>query len=190
MESKSKRLSTIPLVVDVERNIDGYEMVRCAYYSIESETPLLGTEIEIQGTDHPFLFLHLEAIFLGSPINQDYFYSTDDIDAMYEFTESHEGLFVDINDIWIPISWFGKQEIKQGRIFRIPVDRFIACWKFRHDHIAVEELIATDLKEVAVYLDYSEEESRSFDEWTRLQISQSQEFYHSNRDNYLQKIKS
>ncbi|NND34132.1 MAG: hypothetical protein HKN76_16210 [Saprospiraceae bacterium] len=194
----SRKLSSIPLVVDVIRMIDGYEMVRCAYYSIESETPLLDTEIEIEGKNNPFLFIQMEAIFLGSPDRLDHFNSTSDIDAMYEFAERHDGIFVDINDVWVPLTWFDQTEIKSGMVFRIPIDKFISCWKFRHNHIAVEVFLAEEIKEIRTkqkalarpYLVHSKGETSTFEEWTQQQISQSREIYQNNRDNYLQKIKS
>lgn len=181
--------STIPLVVDAVRMIDGYQMARCAYYSIASDTPMLDTDIQIEGTNRPFLFIQLEAIFLSPPNTQDYFNSMDEVNSMYEYAEQYEGIFVDINDIWVPYQWFGVEEIEAGMIFRIAIGQFINCWKFRNDQITVETFLEDSVIErKEAILAYSNEETSAFKSWTDQQIERSREIYRENRDSYLQKI--
>ena len=190
MNQETGPSNTVPLVVDAVRMIDGHEMARCAYYSIASEAPMLDTDIQIEGTNRPFLFIQLEAIFLSAPNTKGYFNSIDEVNAMYEYAEQHDGIFVDINDIWVPYKWFGVEEIEAGMIFRIAIDQFIRCWKFRNDQIAVDEfLINSSIEErEEPILSYSNEETTAFQSWSDQQIEQSREIYLENRDNYLQKI--
>lgn len=189
MDSETPNKTTIPLAVDAVRTIDSYKMARCAYYSIASETPMLDTTIQINGANRPFLFIQYEAIFLSSPYTKGHFSSIDEVNAMYEYAEQHDGIFVDINDIWVPYAWFGVEAVEIGTIFRITVEHFIRCWKFRNDQIAVDELLGDpDRYEAESILSYSNEETNAFKSWADQQIAQSQKIYRENRDNYLQKI--
>ena len=190
MNQETHRSNTILLVVDAVRMIDGHQMARCAYYSIASDVPMLDTNIQIEGTNRPFLFIQLEAIFLSAPNAKGYFNSIDEVDSMYTYAEQYDGVFVDINDIWVPYQWFGVEEIVAGMIFRIATDRFINCWKFRNDQITVETFLKDSVVEKKeAILSYSSEETNAFKNWTDQQIELSREIYRENRDSYLQKIK-
>lgn len=178
----------IPVVTDVERYIDGINMIRCSYYSIQSDIPMPNWEINVSGTSTPMLLLNLEAILVGPIQNVDKFNRMEDIDSMYEFVEQNEGLFVDINDVWIPSTWFGVKEIKQGLVYRISQENFSLCWKLRNDNISLEEFIAESRNIKEPFISFSEEETSVFHEWTKKQIQGSQEIYQGNRNNYLQKI--
>ncbi|MEN8185519.1 MAG: hypothetical protein ABFR05_00160 [Bacteroidota bacterium] len=195
----SNRDNMIPIIVDVERNIDGHQMVRCSYFSVQSDEPLLNWKINIRSSNSPIVLLNLEAILVGSPSNPNDFKTIEDINEMYDFIEdSNEGLFVDINDIWIPVEMFGKTDIEQGMVFRIPDEQFILLWKFRNDRISIEELFSDeerfvhkmmpDLKQKPpVY--FSEEETMAFQKWTYKQIEQSRMRYNENKKHVLKKIK-
>lgn len=189
MEQETTVSSTVPLVVDAVRNIEDHEMVRCAYYAIASDAPVLDANVRVDGTNRPFLFMQLEAIFLNPPSTKDQFDSVDAVDAMYEYAAQYEGLFVDINDIWVPLAWFGYEDIRPGRLFRITIDDFINCWKFRNDQITVAVFLEESFSKRDIpRLYYSEEETAAFKAWTERQIALSREIYHQNRDSYLQKI--
>ncbi len=181
--------TTVPLVVDAIRSIEDHEMVRCAYYAIASDAPVLEANVQVDGTNRPFLFMQLEAIFLNPPDTQDQFDSIEAVDAMYEYAARYDGLFVDINDIWVPLTWFGYEDIRPSRLFRIAIDDFIHCWKFRNDQITIDVFLAESYsKRDGPSLYYSEEETAAFKAWTERQIALSREIYHQNRDNYLPKI--
>lgn len=179
----------IPIIVDVERNIDGIKMIRCSYYSIQSDEPMPNWSLNIGRNNAAMLLLNLEAILLGSPDSPDNFRNVNDIDAMYYLVEEHEGLFVDINDIWVPKRWFGKDDLKQGLLFRISQESFSWCWKFRNDVISAEEFLAFEKEMKDSYLRFSEEETNAFYMWTEKQILQSRDIYQEKREQYLQKIK-
>ncbi len=180
---------SIPVVTDVERNIDGIKMIRCSYYSIQSDTPLPNLNISGLGLSSSMFLLNLEAILVGPAQDVEKFNTVEDIDSMYEFVEEQEGLFVDINDIWIPSSWFDLPKLKQGLVFRISQEKFTLCWQLRNDIISSEEFI-TETKYIKdPTISFSEEETSVFQQWTKNQILQSQEIYQGNRKNYLQKIK-
>lgn len=198
-ENVSENPVLIPITVDVERNIDGYPMVRCSYFSIQSEDPLSNLTLNTDLFRAPILSLNLEAILIGSPNEGINFSSVQDINDMYDYIEDQENLFVDINDIWVPVEWFGEVEIKQGMIFRIPDHLFSLCWKLRNDRISTEELYAQTAglpkredkelisPQAVVQLRYSEEETGAFADWTRTQIEESRAIYQNNKENALTK---
>lgn len=180
--------SRIPIVTDVIRNIDGLEMVRCSYFSIQSDTPLPDWNITIDETTSPILLLNLEAIIVGPLQENDEFRDAGDIESMYEIAEQVEGLFVDINDIWVPLTWFGNADILQGTVFRISQSRFTICWKLRNDSIAFEDFKSELENTFKPEMQFSETETLAFREWTKRQINNSRELYHENRESYLNKI--
>ena len=194
----SNEFMQIPIIVDVEREIDDYRMIRCAYFTIQSDEPLPNWSLGIGNFSSPILLLNLEAILTGSPNNPDKFENVEDIESMYDFIERHDELFVDINDIWVPIEWFGKVDVKQGMVFRIPEDRFSICWRLRNDRISIEEMFSDEnVKEENIklkllqepHVHFSDNETHVFNQWTKLQIEKSKERYNKNKDRTLKKIR-
>ncbi len=189
----------VPIIVDVERNIDGYRMIRCSYFAVQSDEPLPNWRLRVGEFDSPILLLNLEAILLGAPSNPDGFGNVEEINAMYDYIEKHDELFVDINDIWVPIEWFGNIEIKQGLLFRIPADQFSICWKLRNDKISVEEMFLDedvqdeDVKSKLIqqpHIEFSESETSVFEQWTNMQIEQSRAQYNERKEMALKKIRT
>jgi len=180
---------SIPVVADVERNVDGIEMIRCSYYSIQSDTPIPNWNMNAFGTSIQILLLNLEAILVGPTHEGVKFRDVADIESMYDFAEQNEGLFVDINDIWIPSAWFSGYKIEQGFVYRISQDNFTLCWQLRNSNISSEEFIFRSEFLDRPNIRLSEEETVVLRAWTKKQINKSQEIYQENRNNYLQKIK-
>lgn len=188
----------IPIISDAVRNIDKHQMVRCSYFTIQSDDPLSTLTLNTSSFDSPTLLLNLEAILIGSPGNYECFEKPQDIIELYNFVEDREDLFIDISDIWVPLEWFGEMEIKQGMLFRIPDSYFSLCWKLRNDRISTEELYrdsslynqAHDTsKQREPIVVYAEEETAAFAAWTKMQIEQSRERYYAHKGVTLKKIK-
>ena len=181
----------IPIIVDVERIIDEIPMIRCSYYAIQSDKPMTDWTINAGDTRASMLLLNLEAILVGPPQKEHVFRDKNDVALMYQFVEDQDALFVDINDIWIPLSWFGNNNVKQGQLYRIGQEEFSICWQFRHDMISAEELTEFTKDEVKdeSSIEFSEMETEIFHNWTQEQIEQSRKIYQNERSNYLTKIK-
>lgn len=195
----SEKIISIPIIVDVERNIDEYQMIRCSYYTIQADEPITDLQLNIGDFDSPIFLLNLEAILIGAPNKTNRFETVQDIEAMYKYVEQYDELFVDINDLWVPIEWFGKVKIKQGMVFRIPAERFILCWKLRNDRISTDEMfLDEDVRKKAIVsrflqkpvVEYSDE-SVVFGNWIQDQINQSRDGYNKNKElkKILKKIK-
>lgn len=185
--------STVPIITDVVRNIDGYEIVRCSYLSLHSDGPNPNWSLNIDGLQSQILLVNLEAIVIGSLKDGSHFHSLSDIEQLYAFAENNEGLFVDINEIWVPFDWLGKKTIEQGLLFRIPVEYFSMCWKYTNGSISSQELFEEELtlrkeSNIDSIVSFSEQETEAFNTWTKKQIDESIEIYQSNRKDYLAKI--
>ncbi len=115
-----KITSTVPIISDVIRNIDEYDIVRCSYLSLKSDNPIPNWNIEVNGVSSQILLLNLEAIVVGSSGKESLFRDVKDIEQLYSFVENQDELFVDMNEIWIPFTWLGLSKIDQGLLFRIP----------------------------------------------------------------------
>ncbi|WP_282042712.1 hypothetical protein [Winogradskyella flava] len=183
-----KKLS-IPIATDVDRNIDGVEMIRCSYYSVQSDSPIPNWSISTVDNNASILLLNIEAILLGPTNKGDEFDSVEDIDSMYIFAEQNQGLFVDINDIWVPFHWFGVEKVEQGLVYRISQEKFSLCWKLRHDYISFDEFNTEIAYQEDIKLRFSQKETNAFNDWTKAQIFRSREIYQESRGEYLQKFK-
>lgn len=186
----------IPILVDVERNIDEHQMIRCSYFSVQSDEPLPDWNLRIGKFNSPILLLNIEAILLGAPNETRVFKDHSDITAMYDYIESQDELFVDINDIWIPVEWFGGIKTKQGMVFRISQDLFTHAWKFRNDKIVADELMESANVKTAMeqskstqspMVIFSEEETYVFTDWTKSQIEESRSRYDERQRKSLEK---
>lgn len=193
--NQSAPLPTIPVIADTIRNIDDFDMVRCLYYSVQSDDPLPNWSLTMQGSHFPILLLNLEAIIMGPPNDALVFNRASDVNEMYNFIEEQTQLFVDINELWIPIKWINNN-IKQGMVFRIPPTLFTLCWQFCNNRISVSDLfdnvkaIEPNDQSFSVsggMVAYSDHETRVFNEWTNMQIEQSQKNYHNNKHLKLKK---
>lgn len=198
-ETKEKDSETvkIPIIYDAIREIDGIPMLRCTYYTVQTDEPLSNWSLDLENKTYPILLLNLEAIIIGAPQSLKMFRNPFDIDGMYELIEDNTDLFVDINDIWVPHSWFKYREYNPGSVFRLRRDLFTYCWRYRNDQISMHEFIENksiiNLKILAEekqqsMLDYSEEESIAFQNWSSTQIQKSQEKYRENK-NKLNKLR-
>lgn len=188
-ESPNKNI-LVPIIVDVKRNIDGYQMIRCSYFSVQSDEPLPNWNLKMGEVNSPILLINLEAIIVGAPNNSNKFNNYEDIIRMYNNIEKYDALFIDINDIWVPIEWFGIIGINQGMVFRIPQDRFSLCWKLRNDKISIEEMFEDEnilderIKSKLIErppVRFSEGETFVFKKWTEVQIDQSRENYKNSK---------
>ena len=185
--------STVPIISDVIRIIDGYEFVRCSYLSLQSDSPIPNWNIILNGITSQILLVNLQAIVIGSPRNGSHFNNLSDIEQLYSFAENQEELFVDLNEIWVPFSWLKLKKIHQGLLLRIPAEYFSICWKFTNGTISTQILFeeSENLKKELdsdTIVAFSEEETRAFSIWTEKQIQESIEIYHANREEYLTKI--
>ena len=193
----AEQAALIPIITDAIRNIDGYQMVRCSYFTIQSDDPLSHLSLSNSGFDSPAILLNLEAILIGAPNDQKRFNGIKDINALYEYVESNDNLYIDLNDIWVPIKMFGTEKITQGMLFRIPDYYFSLCWKLRNDRISSEELfghIGKDYLDPATespphpLLKHSKKETNAFKRWTKRQIEESRKIYKANKSEALKKI--
>ncbi len=177
----------IPIIYDTIRNIDNHKMLRCNYFSVQTDEPLPNWHLGINNESYPILLLNLEAIIIGAPKSPELFRNPLDIDDMYNSIEENTDLFVDINDIWIPQDWFKLGNFIPGSVFRISQKLFTSCWKYRNDQIDVNEFISSFNEKEDGIISFSEDESAVYNEWTKLQIQQSQEIYRQNQ-NKLKKL--
>ena len=196
-QEPSDKATLIPIITDAVRNIDGYKMVRCSYFTIQSDDPLSNLSLNNSGFESPAILLNLEAILIGAPNEQKMFNGIKDITALYDYVESNDNLYIDLNDIWVPLNMFGTGDITQGMLFRIPDYYFSLCWKLRNDRISAEELyghIGRDYLDQTTaspphpLLQHSRKETNAFKRWTKKQIEESRKIYKANKSDTLKKI--
>lgn len=58
-ESRNKWFKNNSALSGCCQRIDGHQMARCTYYPIAFKAPMLDTDVQIEGTNSPFLFIAL-----------------------------------------------------------------------------------------------------------------------------------
>jgi hypothetical protein len=83
--------------------------------------------------------------------------------------EANAGLSIEIEDLWIPVSWLSQgREPERGDVFRLRLPLFQTAYRFRIEDISQEEFVqATEWTES---VSYSAEETDAFRAWAQGRI--------------------
>jgi hypothetical protein len=73
------------------------------------------------------------------------FRSPDEISGLFDEVEANAGLSIEIEDLWIPVSWLSRgREPERGDVFRLRLPLFQAAYRFRIQDISQEEFLQTE----------------------------------------------
>jgi hypothetical protein len=128
---------TVPVLIDSVKDLEGFKMARCMYFSIECDTPSTGWQLELESGDLPFLMLGLSGI-ITRPVKGHNFKSVEDIETLFESIEMHENLFIDINDIWLPLIVL-QDNVKRSSVYRIPFELFNIAYDYTSGRTSMDE---------------------------------------------------
>jgi hypothetical protein len=104
--------------------------------------------------------------------------------------ETHDALFVDVNDIWLPNRLFRgcRKQPERGNVYRISCELFQFAYAIQEEvNTDVEFLKRLEDSGIAWSLRDSDKESAALSEWNKMQINVNQEMYHANPDRQLPK---
>lgn len=126
-------------MVDSIKDQESFRMARCLYFSVECDTPSTGWQLGLESGYIPFLMLGLSGI-ITKPIKGDSFNNEDDIDSLFETIEKHENLYVDINDIWLPLFVLDKNA-ERSDVYRIPFELFSIAYDYTLGRTSIDEYL-------------------------------------------------
>lgn len=168
----------IPVVIDAERVVDGEEMVRVTYFAVTTDAPAAVWEVELPAVAqlHGIGVLGLAGVIygalrdVGSPradeADFDLFMEADDVAAIFALEESGTPLTVQVEDVWMPRSWFDAEPVR-GDVYRVALDVFQAAYRYTAGTIGPDLLIEIDVRGQVLN---SPAETEAVTEWSQDQI--------------------
>lgn len=175
-EKVKKGKYSIPVILDDVKKLRDFQMARCTYFNIECDTPSPGWSLGLADYNIPFYLLGLTGV-IWKPVGEKVLFdSNGSIDELFDMIEENPSLYVDTNEIWLPISLFEPAALERGNVFRVNDDLFTKAYSFFTGHISKEEF----LKSCVGYEErsdnsvrdvwHSEAETKSFKDWEKRHI--------------------
>jgi hypothetical protein len=163
---KTKQNITVPLIVDAVRNFDELEMVRCLYFSIETDLPHPDWHLSLGKFQIPVILVGISAIIVSDSSTGNVFSSKKRVDDFFRTIEEDLGLTVSTNDIWFPKSHMS-EDPKPNSLFRVGLPLFLEAYKKRTTETPWEPEIAVSEKPLIIF---KRKETEAFLNWTREQV--------------------
>jgi len=177
--SRSSRNRSVPLIVDDVRKGPNFSIVRCSFFTIETDMPSSDWRMTLGNHRISFYLLGLSGV-IWRPMRGIIFGKPSQIDELFELIERDPILSVGVNDIWFPFSLFNEC-VRRGDVYRVSEELFKMGYLFRRDRVSKEEFFdycersRHDLRE-------STKETESFRRWSSMQIERAKESYPKNRE--------
>ena len=105
-KSLPKKPLTIPVIIDDVKDQPGFQMSRCTYFSLASNVPSTDITLDTR-INSPSLMVGFVSVICRPSNRSLLFDSPRKISGLFERVEKNQGLYVDINDLWLPNFLFG-----------------------------------------------------------------------------------
>jgi len=141
----------IPVVIDAERVVDGEEMVRVTYFAVTTDAPAAVWEVDLPAVAqlHGIGALGLAGV-ISSAIREnptegsdavefDLFTDAKDVAAIFALEESGTPLTVQVEDVWMPRSWFDNEPMR-GDVYRVALEIFQAAYRYTAGTVGPDRL--------------------------------------------------
>ena len=168
----------IPVVIDAERVVDGEEMVRVTYFAVTTDAPAAVWEVELPAVAqlHGIGALGLAGVVYGAlrdvggpgadTVDFDLFTDADDVAAIFALEESDTPLTVQVEDVWMPRSWFDDEPVR-GDVYRVALEVFQSAYRYTAGTIGTNLLLEIDAREQVIS---SPAETEAVTQWSQDQI--------------------
>jgi len=166
------------VVIDAERVVDGEEMVRVTYFAVTTDAPAAGWEVELPAVAqlHGIGALGLAGVVygalreVGGPGNDtadfDLFTDADDVAAIFALEEAGTPLTVQVEDVWMPRSWFDDEPVR-GDVYRVGLEVFQSAYRYTAGAVGPDLLLETDVRGQVIS---SPAETEAMTQWSQDQI--------------------
>ena len=168
----------IPVVIDAERVVDGEEMVRVTYFAVTTDAPAAVWEVELPPVAqlHGIGVLGLAGVVYGAlrdvgdpgadRVDFDLFTDADDVAAIFALEESGTPLTVQVEDVWMPRSWFDDEPVR-GDVYRVGLEVFQSAYRYTAGTIGPDHLHEVDVSGQVIS---SPVETEAMTQWSEDQI--------------------
>jgi hypothetical protein len=179
---------TIPIMIDDIKKGSGFDFTRCTYFSIQCNFPSPNWTLSIKNSHIPFTLTGLSGIIYEPDDDTNRFDHPQKINNLFDKIEADKRLYIDINDIWIPNTFFHSGKHARGSVYRILFDVFLAALSFRENTSSIEQFrkICSSYSKGAIYEDA---ETIAFTDWAKAQIGDAKINYQKNPKSQLRRIK-
>jgi predicted acylesterase/phospholipase RssA len=181
-ETKSAELEhaepgdTLPLWVDAIRDVAGTTMARVTYFVVTSEVPEPAWLIEVgEGHGASLMALGTAGVISGPGPRSGLFRDPRQLGTLFEQIEQAADLSIEVEDLSLPLSWFGSPAPARGDVYRIDRDLFQAAYRFRLGELSQEAYLES--WGVGSALQTSPEEAIAFREWAQARIDDAKDIY-------------
>ena len=174
---------TIPVIIDDVKNQTDFKMSRCTYFSIASNVP--SQEIALnRSINLPSVMVGFTSVICRPSNRSTLFDKPKKISSFFERAEKNEGVYVDINDLWLPNFLFDEENRKRSRVYRIGIELFRLAFNYQNEIITNEEFNKS-CEKAEFRADFSPVETDAFAKWGGAQIKHASKYYHQNPEKWL-----
>lgn len=171
----------VPVVLDDVKDYPDFAMTRFSYFVVECDEPTPGWTLMLAQARIPFLMLGLSGVVVSPPSGRPRFEGADDFDDLFESIESHDHVYVDLNDVWLPNDCFEPARLQRSNVFRIGRALFATALSYRGSLIETGRFVAL-ARDMRREIEFSPNESEAFRAWSRNQIQAAHSQYHARSD--------
>jgi hypothetical protein len=180
----SRSGGSIPVFFDDRKAEAALTMIRCTYFSIESDGPSDAWCLELKQRRIPFLLLGLSGVITAPSRRRSFFDTPASIDGLFETIEASPDLFIDINDVWLPSGLFEDRPAARGDVYRIDAPLFLKAQGFRAGRLTPASFDAINAGPSGS-LRFSEIETRVFRDWSLSHIAAARAKYNADKSRAL-----
>jgi len=181
--SRVKKALTIPVMIDDIKEQTGFQMSRCTYFSIASNVP--SPEITLdRSINFPSIMVGFTSVICRPSNRSPLFDKPGKISGLFERVEKNQGLYVDINDLWLPNFLFDEENRKRSSVYRIDIELFRLAFNYQNEIISNEDFIKY-CKQTGLRAEFSPTETEAFAKWGGAQIKHARKYYRQNPEKWL-----
>jgi hypothetical protein len=163
---------SVPVELDAVRDIDGTQMARVTYFVIASDVPEPSWLLELgEGRGASVMALGLLGVVCGPGPRTTLFRLPEQIDGLFAEIGASPTLSIEIEDLWIPVSWLGGREPERGDVYRLERALFQDAYRFRTEEISKEEFVGRTNWGGGIR--YSPRETEAFRRWAAGRIREA-----------------
>jgi hypothetical protein len=178
-----KKPLTIPVIIDDVKAQAGFQMSRCTYFSIASNVPSPDITLDPR-TNLPSIMVGFTSVICRPSNRSMLFDRPEKISGLLERVEKNLGLYVDINDLWLPNFVFDEKNRKRSSVYRIESELFRLAFNYQNEIISDKDFIRY-CRNMKLTADFSPKETEAFSKWGKQRIEHAREYYHKSRKRRL-----
>ena len=185
-----------PLLIDAVRRLDGFDMTRCLFFSIDATASVDDWVASLRAQHIPFMLLGVSPVLHRPDLETARFTNAAQIDRLFSTIEDHDGLVVETAHTWLPTMLFETDNrfdlapgspdsaARRGTVWRASLPLLQTALRFQHELISSKSFdrrCRALMQTRAAPLTFSPEETEAFRSWSGSQIEAARQNYEQQR---------